>query len=203
MKFYRSFKDEKNIYFVVEYIPGSMLFDVIRELDEIDTIEAQFYTSSIILTLECLFKHQIVYRDLKPENIMVDQKGYVKLIDMGTGKILKNDTERTFTVIGTPHYMAPEILTNQGYNCLCDLWSLGVVLFEMLCGYFPLGDDEDDPYMVYQLIIKDEVEYPEDLENEEEIDFMKILLSKVPATRLMGSFANLKSHSYLKDIDWV
>jgi len=149
MKFYRSFKDEKNIYFVVEYIPGSMLFDVIRELDEIDTIEAQFYTSSIILTLECLFKHQIVYRDLKPENIMVDQKGYVKLIDMGTGKILKNDTERTFTVIGTPHYMAPEILTNQGYNCLCDLWSLGVVLFEMLCGYFPLGDDEDDPYMVY------------------------------------------------------
>ncbi len=72
MKFYRSFKDEKNIYFVVEYIPGSMLFDVIRELDEIDTIEAQFYTSSIILTLECLFKHQIVYRDLKPENIMVD-----------------------------------------------------------------------------------------------------------------------------------
>jgi len=72
MKFFRSFKDEKNIYFVVEYIPGSMLFDVIRELDEIETIEAQFYTASIILTLECLYKNQIVYRDLKPENIMVD-----------------------------------------------------------------------------------------------------------------------------------
>lgn len=123
---------------------------------------------------------------------------------MGTGKILQNNSERTYTVIGTPHYMAPEILTNQGYNCLCDLWSLGVILFEMLCGYFPLGDEEDDPYQVYQLIIKDEVEYPEEeLEDQDEIDFMKILLNKIPETRLMGSFANLKAHPYMKDIKWV
>jgi cGMP-dependent protein kinase len=72
MKFYRSFKDEKNIYFIVEYIAGSMLYDVIRELDIIDTEEALFYTASVLLTLEFLYQNKIVYRDLKPENIMVD-----------------------------------------------------------------------------------------------------------------------------------
>ena len=84
---------------------------------------------------------------------------------MGTGKILK-EHERAFTVIGTPHYMAPETLRNKGYTCLADLWSIGIILFEMVYGYYPLADELDDPYSIYQSILGDKIDFPED--NEEE-----------------------------------
>ena len=82
----------------------------------------------MILSLEYLHTYNIIYRDIKPENIMVDAKGIMKLIDMGTAKILEGKRgmgNRTFTIIGTPHYMAPEIITGKGYNMLVDLWSVG------------------------------------------------------------------------------
>lgn len=82
----------------------------------------------MILSLEYLHTYNIIYRDIKPENIMVDGKGIMKLIDMGTAKILEGKRgmgNRTFTIIGTPHYMAPEIITGKGYNMLVDLWSVG------------------------------------------------------------------------------
>ena len=86
----------------------------------------------MILSLEYLHTYNIIYRDIKPENIMVDSKGIMKLIDMGTAKILEGKRgmgNRTFTIIGTPHYMAPEIITGKGYNMLVDLWSIGFFNF--------------------------------------------------------------------------
>lgn len=71
-----------------------------------------------------------VYRDLKPENIMVQADGYLKIIDMGTCKSLKtSNANKTYTIIGTPNYMAPEILSGNGYSYSVDLWSLGIILF--------------------------------------------------------------------------
>jgi len=84
---------------------------------------------------------------------MVDHEGYLKVIDMGTAKFLKGKSgpsSRTFTIIGTPHYMAPEILKNTGYSFYVDLWSLGVVLYEFMCGKVPFGEDADDPYDIYE-----------------------------------------------------
>lgn len=113
MRFYKSLKDENFIYFLVEYIKGMELFDVIRDIGLLNTYDSQFYIASLLLCMEYLHSHHIVYRDIKPENIMVDHHGYIRLIDMGTAKILKNKG-RTFTIIGTPHYMAPEILNGKG-----------------------------------------------------------------------------------------
>ena len=91
---------------------------------------AQFYTATMILALESLHAKGIIYRDLKPENAMVQADGYLKIIDMGTCKNLKNSViQKTFTIIGTPNYMAPEILSGKGYGYSVDLWSLGIVLF--------------------------------------------------------------------------
>ena len=83
----------------------------------------------MILALEYLHSRKIVYRDIKPENIMIDEKGYLKLIDMGTAKVLRNEngSTRTFTILGTPHYMAPEILKSKGYGLNVDLWSVGML----------------------------------------------------------------------------
>jgi len=105
----------------------------------------------MILAVEYLHNMKIVYRDIKPENIMVDEHGYLKMIDMGTAKILnpKYGVSRTFTIIGTPHYMAPEIINGKGYSFTVDLWSIGVCLYEFMCGYVPFGDDAEDPYDIY------------------------------------------------------
>ena len=74
-----------------------------------------------------------MYRDLKPENLMIDHKGFGTLIDMGTAKFLPKTTLRTYTLIGTPHYMAPEVIRGKGYSFSVDLWSLGICLYEFLC----------------------------------------------------------------------
>lgn len=87
---------------------------------------------------------------------MVKKNGYIKLIDFGLGKRLKD--ERTYTLCGTPQYMAPEILEQKGYGTTVDFWSLGILIYEMLTGVTPF--DDDDPFEVFKNIKKNEVKYP-------------------------------------------
>lgn len=95
-----------------------------------------------------------MHRDIKPENIMIDTKGYLKLIDMGAAKYHDNmSINRSFTIIGTPHYIAPEMLTMKGYNIYTDIWSAGVCLYEFICGHLPFGNDLEDPFEIYRAII--------------------------------------------------
>ena len=106
---------------------------------------------------------------LKPENMMVENNGFLRLIDMGTAKVLKvkqNQMARTFTIIGTPHYMAPEVITGKGYSIMVDIWSLGIVLYEFVCGFVPFGEEAEDPYLIYDEIIKKDVlTYPSYFKN--------------------------------------
>merc|ERR1719313_2610357 len=104
-----------------------------------------FYIGCLVLALETLHERSIVFRDLKPENVMLDVQGYLKLIDFGIAKKLETGGGRAFTMIGTPHYMAPEVIRGKGYGSEVDIWGLGVILYELVCGFLPFGEDLDDP----------------------------------------------------------
>lgn len=93
---------------------------------------SRFYAANLVLAIEYLHARDVVYRDLKPENILLGADGYVKLADFGFAKQVK---DRTYTVCGTPEYLAPEIITASGHGKAVDWWALGVLLFELLAGY--------------------------------------------------------------------
>lgn len=129
------------------------------------------------------------------------------MIDMGTAKILKKENSsvvsRTFTILGTPHYMAPEIIAGKGYTLLVDLWSIGVCLYEFMCGMVPFGEEVDDPYEIYELIIKRNVSYPPYFKDKKSQKFIEQLLNKIPDLRLGGSYISLKANPWFDKLDWV
>ena len=117
MKMIKTFKDSKRLYFLLEFINGVDFFEVIRNLNLVNENDSRFYISCIIEILDHLHERDIICRDLKPENILIDDEGYPKLIDFGTANYVNG---RTYTIIGTPHYMAPEVITGNGYSLSAD-----------------------------------------------------------------------------------
>lgn len=149
VNYFLSFQDETFIYFLFEYIPGGEFFTLLRQIIRFPAENVRFYSSQIILAIEYLHSKDIIYRDLKPENILIDRKGYLKLTDFGFAKIVNG---KTYTMCGTPEYMAPEvIMKGAGYDLTADWWSFGVFLFEMIEGQPPFFDD--NPIQIYQKIV--------------------------------------------------
>ena len=119
------------------------------------------------------------------------------MVDFGSAKILSEEKGyRTSSLVGTPHYMCPELLSGKGYSFPADIWSLGICIFEYLCGYVPFGEKKDDPFLIYEEIVKNEIKYPEFIKEQdpEAIFLIDQLLSKSPEIRLKGSFISLKTH---------
>ncbi|KAF8901721.1 kinase-like domain-containing protein [Gymnopilus junonius] len=167
-------------------------------------LRAKFYIAELILALEHLHKYNIVYRDLKPENILLDATGHVALCDFGLSKAdLRND-ELTTTFCGTTEYLAPEILLDEhGYSKIVDFWSLGVLLFEMCCGWSPFY--AEDTQQMYKNICFGKIRFPKGVINDDGKQFVKGLLNRNPKHRLgaQRDAAELKEHPFFKNIDWV
>ena len=200
MKLVKTFKDSKRLYFLLEYIEGMDLFDVLRKLGLLKECDARFYIACILVILEHLHERGIIYRDLKPENMVVDINGYPKLIDFGTAKFVNG---RTYTIVGTPHYMAPEIVTSHGYSLAADYWTVGIMLYEFMIGYVPFGEEENDPYAIYEQVQERKLIFPKWLDNKNRVkEFINQLLSKNPANRLGGSFENLKANVWFTGLNW-
>lgn len=202
MKLVRTYKDEDRLYFLLEYVHGQDLFDVLRVMGLLEDQDAKFYTACLVLILEHLHERDIIYRDLKPENIMIDDVGYPRLIDFGTAKILTQG--RTFTTVGTPHYTAPEVLLGKGYGVSADYWSLGVMIYEFICGQVPFGEDEEDTYAVYEKVLRQNLVYPRALNQYFPArNLIEILLNRNPSARTAGGSERLKGHRWFHDVNWV
>jgi len=191
-----------SVYMLTELITGGELHAALRTIPTVlSRPQCQFYAGSIILVLEELAERNIVYRDMKPENVMLDAQGYLKLIDFGIAKKLEEGKTRTYTMIGTPHYMAPEVMRGHGYGTEVDVWSLGVMCFEFVCGYLPFADDLDDPTEVCTAVLKDSLSYPAGYKDALGRTLLTGLLTRQPKKRLgcgMQGYEDVKSSEYFK-----
>eukprot|EP00929_Paragymnodinium_shiwhaense_P000103 TRINITY_DN10025_c0_g1_i1.p1 TRINITY_DN10025_c0_g1~~TRINITY_DN10025_c0_g1_i1.p1 ORF type:complete len:916 (+),score=253.81 TRINITY_DN10025_c0_g1_i1:120-2867(+) len=202
MAMVKTFETAKSVYILTELITGGELHGAIRQIPTVlSRSQAQFYTGSLVIVLEELSDRNIVYRDLKPENVMLDQQGYLKLIDFGIAKKLEEGKSRTFTMIGTPHYMAPEVMRGHGYGTEVDLWSLGVMFFEFVCGYLPFADELDDPTEVCTAVLKHNLTFPSRYRDQQGRAMMQGLLCRQPKKRLgagIHGYEDVKSSEYFK-----
>lgn len=126
-----AFQDRLNLYLVFEFVQGGEIFRLLRKENIFPNDVALFYIAEITLALQYLHQRQIAYRDLKPENLLIGSDGHLKITDFGFAKKI---VDRSYTLCGTPEYLAPEIIMGQGHNLGVDWWALGILLYEMLSG---------------------------------------------------------------------
>ncbi|KAI0067576.1 kinase-like protein [Artomyces pyxidatus] len=141
-----SFQDALNLYMVMDFVPGGELFTLLRRSNRFPDPVAKFYAAEVALALNHLHTLDIVYRDLKPENILLGLDGHIKIADFGFAKYCPNTT---WTLCGTPDYLAPEVINQCRYNKSVDWYALGVLIFEMLTGLPPFHRPDDSPMALY------------------------------------------------------
>lgn len=143
---YSGFHDKQSVHILMDFVRGCDLLSRIRGNEPRVKGNMDFYVAEILCTLEHLHRNLIIYRDLKPEHVMIDDEGHCKLVDFGFAKRFRqkdaqNNQLRTFTNCGTPDYIAPEILRGVGASFQADVWSLGVLMVEILSGKTPFFAD--------------------------------------------------------------
>ncbi|CAH0726436.1 unnamed protein product, partial [Brenthis ino] len=194
-----SFKDNSYIYFIMPFVPGGEMFTHLRKMGKFEEPISKFYASQVILALEYLHYLNLVYRDLKPENIMIDKNGYLKITDFGFCKVLQG---RTWTLCGTPEYLAPELILSKGYGFSVDWWSFGVLLYEMNAGYPPFYANE--PMKTYEKIVSGKYRCPSSF-NGDLRDLVRNTL-QVDISKRFGVMRNgvmdFKNHRWFKGIEW-
>lgn len=178
---------------------GGEIFRLLRKESLFPNDVALFYSTEIILVLEHLHNRNIAYRDLKPENLLVAKDGHIKVTDFGFAKPIE---DKSFTLCGTPEYLAPEIIISAGHNQSVDWWALGVLIFEMLAGYPPYYDQ--NPYEVYKKIMKGYFEFPVQVSMNAR-KLIGALLEKDLSKRI-GCMKNgsqdVRNHPWFTGVDW-
>ncbi|KAM8895478.1 cAMP-dependent protein kinase catalytic subunit PRKX [Lycaon pictus] len=199
VKLFWTCHDERFLYMLMEFVPGGELFSYLRNRGRFSSSTGLFYSAEIICAIEYLHSKEIVYRDLKPENILLDREGHIKLTDFGFAKKL---VDKTWTLCGTPEYLAPEVIQSKGHGRAVDWWALGILIFEMHSGFPPFFDD--NPFGIYQKILAGKIDFPRHLDFSVKDLIRKLLV--VDRTRRLGNMKNgaddVKRHRWFRTVDW-
>ncbi|OMJ20964.1 cAMP-dependent protein kinase type 1 [Smittium culicis] len=200
VKIHGTSQDSLRLFMFMEYIVGGEMFTYLRRYKKFPSPVAKFYSAEVLVAFEYLHGHDIIYRDLKPENLLIDKDGHIKLTDLG---FAKHVPDITWTLCGTPDYLAPEIIQSKGYGKSVDWYSLGVLIFEMIAGYPPFY--EDDHYKLYERILANRIQWPSKFDKS-----AADLVRKLVTPDLTKRYGNLKNgvkdiinHKWYEEVDWV
>lgn len=198
-----SFSDHDSLYMLLDYCPGGEVFSYLRKAKRFDENTARFYAAEIVLILEFLHEREgVAYRDLKPENLLLDAEGHIKLVDFGFAKRLGN--RETYTLCGTPEYLAPEVIQSKGHTTAVDWWALGILIYEFLTGYPPFWNQ--NPIEIYKQIVSKPVLFPkEPAISPEAKDIIRQFCVVDRSHRLgniSGGAARVKEHPFFHGVQW-
>ncbi|XP_063186899.1 cGMP-dependent protein kinase 1-like [Chroicocephalus ridibundus] len=199
--FFRTFRDGQHVYLLLEFCQGGELWTKLRERRCFEEPLAVFCCACVVEALEYLHGRGIVYRDLKPENLMLDRRGYVKLVDFGFAKELGRG-EKSFSFCGTPEYLAPEMLRQEGHDFAVDFWMLGILAFELLVGRPPFHSA--DPRQIYSRILDGVFSFPAFL-GEAACSLISKLCRRRPGQRLgntASGIRGIKKHRWFGALKW-
>ncbi|KAJ6666366.1 hypothetical protein lerEdw1_000639 [Lerista edwardsae] len=238
VKMFYSFQDKRNLYLIMEFLPGGDMMTLLMKKDTLSEEETQFYISETVLAIDAIHQLGFIHRDIKPDNLLLDAKGHVKLSDFGLCTGLKkahrtefyrnlthnppsdfsfqnmnskrkaetwkkNRRQLAYSTVGTPDYIAPEVFMQTGYNKLCDWWSLGVIMYEMLIGYPPFCSET--PQETYRKVMnwKEMLVFPPEVPISEKSKDL-ILKFCIDAENRVGSngVEEIKSHPFFEGVDW-
>ncbi|XP_056409746.1 serine/threonine-protein kinase 38-like isoform X1 [Hyla sarda] len=238
VKMFYSFQDKRNLYLIMEFLPGGDMMTLLMKKDTLSEEETQFYIAETVLAIDAIHQLGFIHRDIKPDNLLLDAKGHVKLSDFGLCTGLKkahrtefyrnlshnppsdftfqnmnskrkaetwkkNRRQLAYSTVGTPDYIAPEVFMQTGYNKLCDWWSLGVIMYEMLIGYPPFCSET--PQETYRKVMtwKETLVFPPEVPISEKAKDL-ILRFCTDADNRIGAngVEEIKSHPFFECVDW-
>ncbi|KAH1041808.1 hypothetical protein GLYMA_09G066300v4 [Glycine max] len=217
VKLYYSFQDAEHLYLIMEYLPGGDIMTLLMREETLTETVARFYIAESVIAIESIHKHNYIHR----ENEILDDENLNDTMDVDgalpngrNGRRWKSPLEQlqhwqinrrklAFSTVGTPDYIAPEVLLKKGYGVECDWWSLGAIMYEMLVGYPPFYSD--DPVSTCRKIVhwKNHLKFPEEVRlTPEAKDLICRLLSGVPHRLGTRGAEEIKAHPWFKDVMW-
>lgn len=199
------FQSPQRLYFVMPFIKGGELYKIFKSQKRLSEDVVKFYAAQICMAVGYLHSKGIMHRDLKLENILVDNTGYLKIIDYGLAKTLgENQTSKTFC--GTPEYLAPEMVMHQGHDFGVDWWALGILIYEMLIGVTPFYNKERKLLLLKirqsKVVFPDKRKYKIEY-SDEFVDLVLKLLNKDKKERLgsAGDAEEILKHPFFASLD--
>jgi fused-like protein len=188
-----AFETDRDFCVVTEYAQGE-LFDILQDDKRLPEKTVQQIAKQLVRALHYLHSNRIIHRDMKPQNVLIGSNGRIKLCDFGFARAMSNNTIVLTSIKGTPLYMSPELVKEQPYDASSDLWSLGVILYELYVGQPPFYTNSI--YSLINHIVKDPVKYPSDISKEFK-SFLQGLLQKNPSKRL--NWPHLLDHPFVRE----
>jgi serine/threonine protein kinase len=201
VKLFDYFQDKLAIYLVLEFAPGGEMFTILQRQPNrrFSAVQTRFFSAETVMAFEYLHNVDVLHRDLKPENMLIDHRGHIKLTDFGFAKRVEHST---FTMCGTPEYLAPEIIANKGYTRAVDWWAVGVLTYEMRKGRSPFEDK--DQMTMFRRITKCDFKFPRNFSAPERQLITGFL--QVDVTRRLGythgGAERIKKEPYFEGLDW-
>ena len=206
LRLVNTYQDDNSLYMLLEICSGGELFKFLQTRGGfVGPKHAQFISACVVSVFEYIHSRNICYRDLKPENLMIDSQGFIKMVDFGFAKVV---TDKTFTMCGTPEYMAPEILLRRGHNKGVDYWAVGILMYECESGKTPFADyDCYDNRVICENILRKPLAFHRRFRGK---DNSKDLIKKLVLRRedkrlgmLAGGARDIKGHPYFNGMDFI